>query len=101
MKIFVKILAVVLAMLLLVAFVACKSNDEQKETDTAQTSDVVDSGAADDADDSSDEAADDDGDDDGDGDGTSDTTPSEPVDTFEISIGTDNGSGWEDYNDIK
>lgn len=99
MKIFVKILAVVLAMLLLVAFVACKSNDEQKETDTAQTSDVVDSGTADDADDSSDEAADDDGDDDGDG--TSDTTPSEPVDTFEISIGTDNGSGWEDYNDIK
>ena len=98
MKIFVKIFAIVLAMLLLVAFIACKSDDEVKDTDAAVTTTAAaDEGDADesvadesgDADDSKDTTPGD----------TSDTTP--PVETFDISLGTDNGEGWEDYNDIK
>ena len=94
MKNFVKIIAIVMAMLLLVAFVACGTKDEvDTDTEASDTSDVIDSG--------SDTAAESDSESESESESESDSDQdSETVETFRISIGTDNGSGWEDYNEI-
>lgn len=85
MKDFLKIISLVLAALLLsVALAACGDNNDT-ETDTSDvqtTSDTTDTEAVTESDTESD--------------AESDTE----AQTFKISLGTDNGDGWDEYNDV-